>query len=258
VIQAMPSFQLTPVEASLLLGFLAVWAIFLFGGLLIGEPDAQAGPARRQRIPQPARMLSSLMLVAAAWVWLVVSLSLGEEVRIAVAFLFAVGMTLGFVGDLFLADLLVAGDWGTLGGIMAFSAGHVAYILGLLVAAGHVGAGLAELALSIAVFWLIGGLAWYAVVARSHQRRQLHLPALPYSLVLATTAGLSVGLAAVDPVFTLVAVGATLFLISDFILAYGMFRNDDVPYLHDAVWLTYGPGQMLIVYGLALQTTILV
>ena len=47
---------------------------------------------------------------------------------------------------------------------------------------------------------------------------------------------------------TLLAVGAALFLLSDLILAFGMFRESLTRSI-DWVWLTYGPGQMLIVFS---------
>ena len=55
--------------------------------------------------------------------------------------------------------------------------------------------------------------------------------------------------------FVLLAVGAALFLLSDLILAGGLFSDLKFPLIDDVVWLTYGPGQMLIVYsvGAAMQ-----
>jgi hypothetical protein len=44
------------------------------------------------------------------------------------------------------------------------------------------------------------------------------------------------------------ALGATLFLVSDLILAWEIFRGS-FSHSGDCVWLTYGPGQMFIVYS---------
>ena len=44
------------------------------------------------------------------------------------------------------------------------------------------------------------------------------------------------------------ACGAALFFASDMILAWGLFRGP-IPRQTELVWLTYGPGQMLIVFG---------
>jgi hypothetical protein len=46
------------------------------------------------------------------------------------------------------------------------------------------------------------------------------------------------------------ALGAILFLMSDLILAGALFNDLHWPLHHDIVWLTYGTGQMLIVYSI--------
>ena len=155
----------------------------------------------------------------------------------------AVGMTLGFVGDLF--------NWqgNTLGGIIAFGIGHISYIAaqvwanraGQLTTRGRL--------LGAIVFWqLIGVAAWALVVWPGTKNIELRLPALPYSLLLAGTTGVATGLALGDRRFWGLAAGAILFLVSDFILAFRIFHGP-FAMAGDAVWLTYGPGQMLIVYS---------
>lgn len=47
----------------------------------------------------------------------------------------------------------------------------------------------------------------------------------------------------------LLALGGALFLLSDLILAGDMFSDLFFRLIGDVVWLTYGPGQMLIVYS---------
>ena len=74
---------------------------------------------------------------------------------------------------------------------------------------------------------------------------------MPYALLLATTAGLALGLALQQAAFFPLALGAFLFLFSDLILAGALFGGREWPLHHDIVWLTYGPGQMLIVYSIA-------
>ena len=51
---------------------------------------------------------------------------------------------------------------------------------------------------------------------------------------------------------TWMTVGAALFLISDLILAAQLFNDLHFRGVGDVVWLTYGPGQMLIVYSVTL------
>jgi hypothetical protein len=85
---------------------------------------------------------------------------------------------------------------------------------------------------------------------RGHAPTLLHWAALPYALLLASTAGFATGLALQDSTFLLLALGAALFLLSDLILAAQLFNHLQFPLIGDVIWLTYGPAQMLIVYTL--------
>ena len=161
----------------------------------------------------------------------------------------AVGMTLGGIGDFFNAGWLdfVPLDDPVLGGIVAFALGHVAYITGFVSLAKL--AGLTNLrAIFGAVFaWqLIGLVGWYFVAAQGTEARALVWPALPYSLLLAGTAGITSGLARQDRRLLGPALGGALFLASDLILSFELFRGS-FAYQTECVWLTYGPAQMLIV-----------
>src|SRR5690606_23634776 len=100
--------------------------------------------------------------------------------------------------------------------------------------------------------WLIvGTLGWYLAVWRGvGERTSLHSAALPYALLLASTAGAATGLALQNALFVGMAIGAALFLLSDLILAAFLFRGASFPLIDDVVWLTYGPAQMLIVYSI--------
>lgn len=215
-----------------------LWGVFLFGGFVLGRTD----PDRTRRMPVLTRMVSSLVLVLAAWFFF---LTEGGGVF---GLLVAVGMTLGFVGDLFMARLLIHSQSYVLAGIIAFGLGHIAYIGGLLSLMGG------DLALqwpAVIGLWLFGGAGGYIVVYRGTQVNTLHYAALPYALLLATTAGLALGFALQAPLFWAMGLGALLFLLSDLILAAQLFNNLRFYLISDVVWLTYGPGQMLIVVGAA-------
>lgn len=43
------------------------------------------------------------------------------------------------------------------------------------------------------------------------------------------------------------AIGGALFLVSDLILAAGLFNDTEFRFSGDVIWFTYGVGQMLIV-----------
>jgi uncharacterized membrane protein YhhN len=188
------------------------------------------------------------VLVAAAWLsaawWR--QLGLGRF-----AFWIALGMTAGAIGDFFNAGWLefVPVIHGVLGGMVAFGLGHIAYITGCIDLARRTGlSDRGPLAVAIIVWQLVALVAWYLVVVQGTEARSLMGPALPYSLLLAGTAGITAGLALQDRRLIALAVGAALFLASDLILACELFRGH-FALDTECVWLTYGPGQMLIVFS---------
>jgi uncharacterized membrane protein YhhN len=136
-----------------------------------------------------------------------------------------------------------------LGGIVAFGLGHIAYITGCVNLARR--AGLTDrrvIAGALIVWQLVALVGWYFVAVQGTEARALVWPALPYSLLLAATAGITSALALQERRFAGLALGGALFLASDLILACELFRG---PFSHqtECVWLTYGPGQMLIVFS---------
>ncbi len=226
-----------------------VWFALLFGGFIFGKPDAQ----RSRRMPTWTRMASSFTLVVVAWAnyWLN-----RATLDALFGFLIALGMTLGFIGDLFMARLIPVKDY-VIGGIGAFGLGHIAYIAALLHFGNQHGLDAPGARWGGWIAWLIVGVvSWYLVVLRGHKATLLHKLALPYALLLASTAGVATGLALQAPLFARLAVGAALFLISDLILAARLFNDAHFPLIDDVVWLTYGPAQLLIVYtaGAAMLT----
>jgi hypothetical protein len=228
-----------------MVGLLALWAILLFGGFAAGPTSADGS----RRIPLWGRLGSSLALVLAAWSWC--WLARGGPVA-SVALLIALGMTLGFIGDVFMAHVLPVAE-PVIGGMSAFGLGHVAYIAAfLLLGRQSVFAAAGPRWAAWLVWLLLGAVGWYLVVWRGHKHSLLHRVALPYALLLASTAGLATGLALLSPGLWVLALGAALFLISDLILATQLFNHVHFPLISDVVWLTYGPAQALIVYTLAI------
>lgn len=229
-------------SARLLLGLWIVWAGLLFGGFILG------GESETNRIPQFNRMASSATLVVAALVGF--AAARGTPAR-RFALLVALGMTLGLIGDLFNANLIQVGlPNPVMGAIVAFGLGHVAYIWACFDIEARAGFNKPRRRnLAIAAWLLVGAIGWYFVAWSPEKSEELMWPALPYSLLLAGTAGITSGLALQNVGFTAMAFGGALFLLSDLILAWRLFQGSF--YLAgDAVWLTYGPGQMLIVYSI--------
>jgi hypothetical protein len=216
----------------------------LFGGFIFGKPRARdAG-----RMPAWTRMASSVVLVVAAWSWYAVGRGTSAS---TFALLIAIGMTLGFLGDLFMGQLLPVRGY-VLWGMGSFGLGHVAYIVAGVVYGNQHGLVATGPRFGAWAVWLSVGLAgWFFVVFRGQKPTVLHWVALPYALLLASTAGVATGLALQDAAFWPMAAGAALFLLSDLILAAQLFNNRTFHLINDVIWLTYGPGQMLIVYSVA-------
>jgi hypothetical protein len=228
---------------ALLASWLA-WFALLTAAIIFGNRGA--GPAATW-----ARMGSSLVLVVAAGIGC--AFWRGSRAGRFIA-LVALGMTLGPTGDFFnaeLLDTLVPLPSPVLGGMVSFGLGHIAYILACLSAAAAANLHNAQARYAWLAVWLaLATAGWCAIVyaGASDSTRDLVWPALPYSLLLASTAGWATGLAAQSRAFSIMALGAALFFLSDMILAWGLFRGS-IPHQTEFVWLTYGPGQMLIVFG---------
>jgi hypothetical protein len=236
------AFPVTLPQRAWLLGLLIVWAGLLFGGFIFGKTDRD----RERRMPAWTRIGSSFVLVIAGWSWFLFSRDTPAE---GFALMIAAGMSLGALGDLFLAKLLPVSQ-PVLAGMGAFGLGHVAYIIGILGLGNRLGLSAPTPRFSAWVAWLlIAMIAWYLMIFRGSEHTTLHWAALPYALLLASTAGVATGLALQQAAFVPLAIGAALFLLSDLILAARLFSGRRFPLIHDVVWLTYGPGQMLIVYS---------
>jgi len=233
---------LDPWQQSWLIALLVLWGLFLFGGFVLGAKD----PIRR--MPRWTRMASSLTLVVAALSWY---LFVRQTAAVNYALFVAIGMVCGFLGDLWLAGLLPSGR-SVLGGIASFGIGHLFYITAFWRFANQTGLNdPARRLIALAVWLSIGAVGWYLVVGRGRPLTPLHWAALPYALLLASTAGVASGLAWQDGRFIPLAIGTALFLLSDLILAGELFAGLKFPLIGDIIWLTYGPGQMLIVYSVS-------
>lgn len=217
---------------SFIFGLLPLWALFLFGGYVWGQPD----PYRR--MPTWTRMASSVVLVVASWAWVMAKGG-------TYSWLIALGMSCGFLGDLFMAGV-IGSKKSVVGGMASFGVGHLFYIAAIL---GMDGVSTAVRLTAWSIWLIIGAVGWYFVVYRGQTATLLHKLALPYALLLASTAGMATGLAWAEPRFSTLAMGATLFLISDLIIAADLFNEVRFPQIGDWIWFTYGPAQALIVYS---------
>lgn len=223
-------------------GLLGIWLILLIGGLAAARllPDPWGST-----LGTVGRLGSSIVLILLA---LLAWKNVNDRAR-PYALLVAIGMFLGTVGDFFNANQLkfVPLSDPTLGAIVAFGIGHIFYMVGLIGLLSKCATRSFGKVVCSVLFWQLVGLAgWYWIVYEAPERSALTVPALGYCLLLAGTAGLATAVAAHYRSVWPLALGAALFLLSDLILAVGLFRGS-FPFRSEAVWLTYGPGQMLIV-----------
>ncbi len=224
-----------------------LWAALLFGGFILGKPDAY------RRMPLWTRLVSSAVLVVLAW-WLYATVDSSSF-----GLLIAVGMSFGFLGDLFMASLLPWPRPPVLGGMGSFGLGHVAYITAVWQFStnhGHVDP-LARW--GSLLLWLgLAVLLWFFLIYRgapAGQRSVLHKAALPYAMLLASTVGVGMGTAVQNPTFWPFFLGAALFLFSDLLIAIDLFNHKQFKLMGDVIWLTYGPAQWLIVLTIYLSSS---
>ncbi len=168
------------------------------------------------------------------------------------AILIALGMTLGAIPDIYGITPKKVRPFGIeplIVSLSLFGLGHIAYIAGSL----HVGRllGLFKkstfrpiMAVWLVFWWLVGVVLWYTLASNN----PYSMGCLIYTLLLATTTGTTTGLATLDRRFCPMAIGAVLFLASDGFLAVRLFHNNAYN-IGDACWITYGIGEMLIVFG---------
>ena len=135
--------------------------------------------------------------------------------------------------------------------MVSFGLGHIAYIIGFSHAGYSMGGTPQPV---IEIIWLVAAIIlWYLVVFRGSEKTLLHYAALPYSLLLAATAGVATMRAFQYAAFIPIAVGAALFLLSDLILAARLFNNARFRLIDDADFFRgrcdgYGSHDLLLVF----------
>jgi hypothetical membrane protein len=137
--------------------------------------------------------------------------------------------------------------------ISLFTLGHFAYIGGMLGVANCLrlpkrSLWKKTLGAFIALYGLMGLGLWMVLVYPSNDLPHMHWAVAFYTLVLSVIAALMATVACLDRRFLAVGTGGALFFMSDAFLAVRLFQ-DNWHGIGDLCWITYGIGQMLIVYG---------
>ena len=159
----------------------------------------------------------------------------------------ALGMTLGALGDWFLAR---RGEAAFLAGMAAFGAGHLAYAGGMLARSATLGLDGLSLAEGAALAALLG-LVVSTEIWLAPRTGALRWPVRGY-VVLIGIMGLAAVMLPANPGQGWLRLGAALFLISDLLLALRIFVVTDAAWqrlLSRTLWPAYWIGQALIGWG---------
>mgnify|MGYP001051675528 FL=1 len=207
---------------------LYVWvlAIALAVAALADWRAVARGQREIETLAKPAFMV---LLIALAWLLHADVVSYGQ-------FLLA-GLVLSLVGDVL---LLGDSDVHFLGGLIAFLLGHLAYIAAFrrVPGDGPIWPGV------LLVVLVVGLVMWVRLLPRLRSDWREGAPLVLYAVIIGAMAALAwaTGL-------WVVGLGATLFLVSDTVLAYQRFVGD-LPHGRLVVMVTYHLAQVLIVVGL--------
>ena len=229
----------------LLYGLFGLELALLIGGLVLGKLNEEG----TGRLPRPLRVVLSALLVAAALLgWL-------GGMRTAVVQGFALwillGMAAGHIGDLIMAKLIPVPER-VVFGMIAFGVGHLLYTAAFLRLALQSGcADPAVLFVVMGAMFVVCSWAWYTYVRQPARSKVLNVGSLVYGWLIGIMVALTLVLAACDAHYLALAVGALLFLVSDFLLGNWVIRGHVWRSVNDAIWLTYVSGQLLIVYSVA-------
>lgn len=229
---------------SVLITLVTIWAAAYALGMRFKQTKADG----TRRIPVWTKLVMIAVTLAVAGYALACS---GGYLRPCAAWLVVVGLVMGAVGDLILADLfrLKRTEIAAMG---AFGLGHLCYIAAILAVRTALGLGTLGLLLAGVVGAVLAVIGWRALVYNPEGSRVLNVGSLVYGLLLFVTVGLSVGLAVVSGKLLSLAAGLVLFAVSDVILAQSLIRKRGTPLLRDIVWVIYSGGQMLIAYSVGM------
>ena len=186
------------------------------------------------------------MLVILAWM---LAASWQHEAQASFARWIAFGMTLGFLGDLFMARILVKSALYLPLGMGAFAVGHLFYMAAMLGWLRHANDPFwqARFPMILGLWLFIGIMGWYFLVYRGQEAGPLHFAALGYALLLCAVVAFAMRMSLQQFQFFGLFLGTLLFMVSDMILSTRLFAGARWSHQGDVVWLFYGTGQMLIV-----------
>lgn len=244
--------QLTAGLSAILVGLAGIWLIAYIVGMVKGQPVAD----RSRRLARWAKLTMIGVALAYGGIWW--RLSLARTGFRTVALLLFVGLLIGAIGDLILADLFEI-KRPEIAAMAVFGIGHIVYIVAILIL--RTALGLRGMTGPLIAVILAGALLagiWRLAVYRQGGSRVLNIGSLVYGLLLSATVALAGELALQAPGISILAIGLFLFLLSDLLLAQYLIRKVVLfPYIRDAVWFIYSIAQVIIAFAIGTTGSLL-
>ncbi|HEC22875.1 MAG TPA: hypothetical protein ENI95_08160 [Chloroflexi bacterium] len=221
-----------------------IWGIAYIVGMIVGRPEAT--PWRRLSPVAKIVMIGVTLAFGGIW-WL--GFARGT-VAAAYAVWIMLGLTAGGVADLVLADLFPL-EKPELPAMGIFGIGHVLYIVAMLTLRRLLGlrAG-ASLFAAALISVAAGVLVWNFLIRNPEGSRRLNIGSLVYGILLLLAAGLAIELAIEAGGMAILALGLSLFAVSDLILAQDLIRHRRFPLIRDVVWIIYSTAQVMIAFSI--------
>ena len=197
---------------------------------------AECGSAKSAKAALLCRMLLSFSLVISAFI--IYSYNRGL-CRVYSRWIFF-GMCLSFIGDLAMGGVLrVKNSLAT--GMLFFMAAHCLYITGYLKTLKfYNSSGKSAIFCIPIIIEAAIALLWHFLIRNRKTGICLNLMSLIYSLAIGMMASLSLVLAlSLGEIWYLTALGAALFMASDFIIGITALGTRRVKYKDIIIWLTY-------------------
>ena len=219
-------------------------ALFVLSNLAAFAFGKLNGDRTRRSIPGLQRSTSLQLVIIAA----LIALSRTRESGLQAYSLYvALGMGVSFGADLIMA---AAGKSTRrlIMGMAVFAIAHSFYLIAMTGEPAQMGPLPIGLFLgALAALLAIGVVIWWRWVRVPQGPDVLNYGALGYMVILSTMTALAVALALFDRRWSVLGLGAALFLASDAVLGNQIFRRNRWPYSSDVVWALYIAGQAGIV-----------
>ncbi len=199
------------------------------------------------RPPLVLRMLLSASLVLSAnIIWQHAGHATAGYARAAY-----IGMALSFLGDLLMAKLIPFPNR-LIGGMLAFGSAHWMYIRAYRASLAAHGVAVATPALwfALGLYAVISVGGWWFLVRNPNKKSIVNIGALVYGAWIGVMASFAFALGAgLGGAWWLAALGAAVFLSSDFLIGITEIRGVHLDNERGWVWATYLAGQMGIIYA---------